>query len=132
MRYVKGKPKGCKACHREKQRTRPCDAEQKRAYAQSHRDEINTRRRAWRAVNRPDAVEFINGDDLAVEYARIIDGDPCVYCGRPGIEKDHIIAVASGGTGEWINLAPICRRCNASKQDRDVLRFMLRRLVLAA
>jgi hypothetical protein len=127
-RYVKGVPKGCKVCHREQ----PYNAERSRAYARTHRDDINTRVRAWRAVNRPDAAEFRAGDALAIEYAQIIDGDPCVYCGQPGTEKDHIIPVAGGGTGEWFNLAPVCRRCNAGKHTRDVLQFMMRRLAKAA
>jgi 5-methylcytosine-specific restriction endonuclease McrA len=132
MRYVKGGPKGCKVCHRERQREQPYDAARSRTYAQTHRAEINARIRAWRAVNRPDVVEFRNGDALAVEYAQIIEGDPCVYCGSAGTEKDHIVPVSRGGVGEWLNLAPACRTCNASKQTTDVLQFMLKRLALAA
>lgn len=125
MRYVKGKPKGCGACHRERERQRPHDPDKARAYAAAHRDEINARTRAWRAVNRPDVAEFRNGDALAIEYAALIDGDPCSYCGGPAGEKDHIIPVSAGGTGDWFNLAAACRHCNAVKHSKHVLQFML-------
>jgi hypothetical protein len=132
-RYVTGKSKGCRRCHAERQRERhDYDPERVKAYAQAHRPEINARVRAWRAVNRPDVVEFRNGDALAIEYAAIIDGDPCSYCGGPAGEKDHIIPVSRGGTGDWDNLAAACRKCNASKQTKDVMQFMLARLALAA
>lgn len=60
----------------------------------------------------------------AVEYAAIILADPCSYCGEPAVEIDHIDPVASGGDGDWPNLAPACRRCNARKNDRRLLQFV--------
>lgn len=132
MRFAKGKPAGCKICHRERERARPYDPDRARAYAQAHRPQINARYRAWRAVNRPDVAEFRSGDALAIEYASIIEGDPCSYCGGPASEKDHIVPVSRGGTGDWQNLAPACRACNASKGDKHVLQFMLRQVALAA
>ena len=40
----------------------------------------------------------------------------CLYCGQVvALEVDHIIPVRVGGSDALDNLAPACRRCNASK-----------------
>jgi 5-methylcytosine-specific restriction endonuclease McrA len=64
------------------------------------------------------------GAALDREYAEILYGDPCSFCGTRPVEIDHIVPVVAGGTGEWDNLAPACRSCNASKNDRPLLAFM--------
>src|SRR5215216_815942 len=63
--------------------------------------------------------------DEALAYIASIVNDPCSYCGGPAGEVDHIVAVRSGGTGDWDNLASACRSCNASKGDKSLLRFLL-------
>jgi len=40
---------------------------------------------------------------------------PCVYCGEPATEIDHILPISRGGNNIKENLAPACRSCNASK-----------------
>lgn len=127
MRYVKGRPQGCAVCHRERERGRKQDPEYYRRYVAANRERINDYRRAWRVSNRPDVKEFRRGGALTLEYVQIIKNDPCVYCGSEAQEIDHIIAVKAGGTGLWSNTAPTCRSCNASKQTKDVLHFMLYR-----
>lgn len=45
-----------------------------------------------------------------------IRGVPCVWCGRPSSELDHLTALADGGAGlDPRNLAPSCRACNARR-----------------
>jgi hypothetical protein len=127
-RLVKGVPKGCKQCHRERERKRPFNPETWRRYADKNRERLNAYHRAWSAANRPKSAEFRRGGPAAMAYVRLISSDPCVYCGSRSSEIDHIIPVARGGTGIWTNLAPICRTCNASKSDDDVLWFLSRRL----
>ena len=39
----------------------------------------------------------------------------CVYCGAPATPPDHLIPKFRGGNGNFYNLAPSCRRCNANK-----------------
>lgn len=73
--------------------------------------------------------EQINDNDLGAYYAAIRN-DPCVYCGEPSSELDHIDARANGGHNYWTNLAPICSRCNAQKQARSVLNFLLAKPLL--
>lgn len=43
---------------------------------------------------------------------------PCVYCADPiPTQVDHVIPWSRGGTDDWDNLAPACRRCNMEKLD---------------
>lgn len=58
-------------------------------------------------------------------YLRLISSDPCVYCGADGETIEHILPVSLGGTDRWDNLAPACGRCNCSKNDKTLLRFLL-------
>lgn len=128
IRYVKGKPKGCKACHRDKQRLVPFNRERYNRYVEANREKVNAYRKAWKAANRPDQAEFSKGGPEAIAYARLITKDPCVYCGGPSIAIDHIVAVTKGGMGNWDNLAPVCKSCNSSKNNKDVLQFLMHRM----
>lgn len=45
----------------------------------------------------------------------------CVYCGTTsGLTVDHVVPLARGGLHIKSNLAPACRGCNCSKQDKPV------------
>jgi len=49
----------------------------------------------------------------------------CSCCGSPGdLAVDHLIPRINGGADESDNLIPACRRCNSSKQGRDMLEWM--------
>lgn len=61
------------------------------------------------------------------EQAALAVGDPCSYCGRAGGTVDHIVPVATGGDGDWQNVAGACLSCNASKSATSLLQFLLRR-----
>jgi hypothetical protein len=50
----------------------------------------------------------------------------CVYCGckdKP-LEIDHIVPIISGGIDDIENATVACHSCNASKQDKTLLRFL--------
>lgn len=65
----------------------------------------------------------LTGD--ALDYAVILRGDPCAYCGAPADSVDHIENTAHGGAlDDWENLTAACLRCNGSKQHRPLLRFL--------
>lgn len=70
----------------------------------------------------------------AIEYAQILRGDLCCYCGAPMEQIDHIVAVGPDANRrdplvhEWDNLTAACRSCNMSKRDHSLLFFLLRRL----
>ena len=63
-------------------------------------------------------------DATALEYAAILRGDPCAYCGAPCAHIDHVEPLAGGGASEWDNLTAACASCNASKKDKPLLIWM--------
>lgn len=50
--------------------------------------------------------------------------DKCVYCGNNGEEPDHIIPKTKGGLDDSSNIVLSCRRCNATKHNKDVADFL--------
>lgn len=68
-------------------------------------------------------LDAMSGDDRT--YVDLILADPCGYCGGSSDTVDHIVAVSAGGENCWENFAPACRSCNASKNARPLLEFLL-------
>jgi 5-methylcytosine-specific restriction endonuclease McrA len=65
------------------------------------------------------------GDREALRnYMRIIDGDPCSYCGVASDSVDHIIPLSRGGGHSWDNLTAACIRCNSGKFNLPLLQFL--------
>lgn len=65
--------------------------------------------------------------DLPREERQILLRDPCVYCNGVSVEIDHIYPFALGGSHEWQNRAPACFSCNRTKNNTELLRFLVRR-----
>jgi len=96
------------------------------------------RMKAWRGANPERSRQYVRdyqrrrrstvvGDIREIEaWMRVLECDPCVYCGGPGGEIDHIVALARGGNHSVDNLTGACKSCNSSKQTAGLLRFMLR------
>jgi hypothetical protein len=53
--------------------------------------------------------------------------DPCVYCGAPATELDHVYPASKGGPNHWANRAPACSTCNRAKGARTLLQFLAER-----
>jgi hypothetical protein len=52
----------------------------------------------------------------------------CMNCGAvvsPNSTGDHIIPLAKGGPQSSVNLEPLCRSCNSSKGDKDLLEWWI-------
>lgn len=118
-----------------------------RAYRVANRERIKEWNREWAASNpaavqriksqykhRRRALESSNGiyvvsaRDLKRLLAR--SRGRCAYCAEPfdstrPVTWDHIIPVTRGGTYSVGNLAPCCRSCNSSKQNRTVTEWRL-------
>jgi RHS repeat-associated protein len=47
-----------------------------------------------------------------------IGSEPCVYCGDPATQVDHVIPRSKGGNNTAENEQPICDWCNQSKGNR--------------
>jgi 5-methylcytosine-specific restriction endonuclease McrA len=81
------------------------------------------RRRFWNNYNR---MRRLSGGVADLDpFAAVVAGDPCSYCGGPGGEVDHVDPVSAGGVSDWTNLTGACRSCNARKNARPLLAFLL-------
>ncbi|MFZ2447834.1 MAG: HNH endonuclease [Syntrophobacteraceae bacterium] len=59
------------------------------------------------------------------ERLKMIVSQACFYCGsRLNLAVDHLIPRIKGGSDESDNLIWACRKCNSSKQGRDMLLWM--------
>lgn len=64
--------------------------------------------------------------------AKMRSADQCWYCGKPfdshnPMTLDHVFARSKGGDSAMDNLIPVCRACNSSKGDTDVLEWFFKR-----
>lgn len=113
------------------QRNKDAIREAKREARQRNPEPSREKQRRWKAAN-PEKVRMGNFmrrhrhlDPLALDYLRIINEEPCSYCGAPCQHIDHIVPLANGGDNSWDNLTPACATCNKRKHSRSVLTFML-------
>lgn len=88
-------------------------------------------RHKWNHYNRLRRQQVDIPDEQAQEYALILRGDPCCYCGAPMKEIDHIHPLALGGDGSWANLTAACLSCNRRKNAKPLLMFLLHKLEAA-
>jgi 5-methylcytosine-specific restriction endonuclease McrA len=110
-------------------RYRAENPDEARRYRREHMNSYGPEyRHKWNHYNRMRRLAVAPPDELSNDYALILRGDPCSYCGRPTEHVDHIKPIASGGTGSWDNLTAACASCNGSKGPRELLDFMLLRL----
>ena len=75
-----------------------------------------------------------DGETHRAAWMRLLRGDPCAYCGRPGPAGtlDHVEprcrpARSPGGAHCWTNYTGACDRCNALKADKPLLVFLAAR-----
>ena len=120
---------------RAKRRT-PEERAKNRAYRQANRDQRAAYQRRWRQANleyaRAKGREAQRRRKLdynaeSIEYADIVEADPCVYCGGASETLEHIECLAGGGTNHWTNLAGACLGCNSSKNDKPLVQYLLDR-----
>ena len=104
-----------------------------RAYARENKAVVlarktDYRRRnaaAHRAAARARKKGLTGATAVTIDYMELVASDPCVYCGMPSEQVDHIDALAYGGKHDWTNMAPACGRCNRAKYTRPLLAFLL-------
>jgi hypothetical protein len=61
---------------------------------------------------------------------RLAKRETCVFCNAPvgGGTGDHIIPLSKGGPHSAENFMPLCKRCNSSKGNKDLIEWwMLKR-----
>ena len=62
------------------------------------------------------------------EYIWTRDEGTCIYCGRPGLQIDHVVPVSKGGPTIQGNGVLSCGHCNGKKHDRFPLDMLTRAL----
>ena len=62
-------------------------------------------------------------------WRRVLRHDPCAYCGdnTAAMTVDHIEPLSKGGINRRENIVGSCRSCNASKDSKSLLLFLLER-----
>lgn len=51
----------------------------------------------------------------------------CVACGAVAESIDHVVPRVKGGGGQYTNLLPMCKTCNAEKSDTSMSKYLLTR-----
>lgn len=112
-----------------------------KAYREAHPEQHAAAIKRWKAAN-PERVKALQlrakhkrrllekdlpGLDLTL-WAETLEvfNHCCSYCLRPATELDHLHPVTLGGDNRPENCVPACRRCNASKHDKTLLRWLLK------
>ena len=78
---------------------------------------------AWKQ-NRRARIRENGGSFTADEWLALKQryGNRCLCCGKEepeiSLEPDHIVPVSNGGSGNIDNIQPLCRSCNASKNNK--------------
>lgn len=105
-------------------------------YFQNNKEKIYEYKKNW-DKNNPEklsqyrsnyrARKYENGVfEVTDKFLRKLKSSPCVNCGSMDrIEEDHIIPVSRGGRHSEGNLQPMCRSCNASKQDKFMVEWRM-------
>lgn len=105
------------------------------SWRESNREQHRATSRQWQLDNREqyrlrmrDSMRRrrLGRDAEAVEYADVLRGDPCSYCGDVCEHIDHIVPVTRGGGNDWTNLTAACSPCNSQKRSTPMLEFMRR------
>jgi 5-methylcytosine-specific restriction endonuclease McrA len=94
-------------------------AQRSREYRQRNYDQCNANWNRQRARDAGAPFTIYTGEDLQ-KHRQFFD-DLCAYCGDEEPNWDHVIPLSAGGEDRLNNLAPCCRRCNSSKNNRDML-----------
>ncbi|QCX75702.1 HNH endonuclease [Streptomyces sp. YIM 121038] len=75
---------------------------------------------AWETKSARNRARDSAWERLIRPRALVRDGFACVSCGaREGLEVDHIIPVARGGTSTLDNAQTVCRGCHQAKTAQD-------------
>lgn len=89
--------------------------------------ELRSRRRAWaRSTLRDTMYEAI---DRFARTCRFCGAGSVLHGGNAGLEVDHIVPLARGGTNTRANLRVLCMPCNDYKGamfDQELLRQVMR------
>lgn len=109
----------------ERQKARELERSQKRLATKLAGAEQKSIKSRIRSARRRDAKSYKDYGAADVVRLKRIQGDKCVYCGKPILDYhiDHIKPIAKGGVDRIDNLAISCPECNLAKSDKDLKTF---------
>lgn len=110
----------------------------KKQYYQDNREIVLQRNRQhyrdnkWEYAIRNSTKKALQHKCLRLPYAakdldQLLEtfNNECAYCGsKYGVGADHFIPLSKGGADAIYNLVPACLSCNASKNNRDPMAWM--------
>lgn len=74
------------------------------------------------------ATGIIRGTQYSLQYAEDTLGEPCVYCGEPGMTWEHVTPISLGGAKGILNRVRACLKCNNSRSSKPFIVWMLLRV----
>lgn len=96
------------------------------AYKERTRRWNDANRERRRSQQRAYKESLAGADHVAVaEYAAILRGDPCCYCGVEMEVIDHIDPLKTSHDHSPDNLTAACAACNSDKRAKPLLTWML-------
>ena len=100
-------------------------------WQRSHKEEVNERNNKWRIKNLDKSQAKLRnyrtkksgggGSHTSEQFSDLCKRykDRCICCGgKRKLEADHIVPVSKGGSSDIGNIQPLCRSCNASKNNQ--------------
>ena len=107
-------------------------------YRKKNKEKLNLYRNQWRKEN-PEKRKMNDKNrrglqnnaegkitSTILKYLKRRAMGKCEYCGKieTNLEIDHIIPLSKGGTNKLNNLALVCKSCNSSKKDKDLIEWI--------
>lgn len=72
---------------------------------------------------------FRNATKDILKRVMIRDSYKCAYCGAvDDLGVDHVIPFIAGGSSREFNLSACCSACNASKRDKNPVKFLMEQM----
>lgn len=77
--------------------------------------------------NRRRKILIANGVyEIRASFLKRLYASACVVCGsKKRVEMDHVVPISRGGKHTEGNLQPLCKSCNAAKQDKLMIEFKM-------
>lgn len=113
---------------------------QARAWYKAHPERVRAHAKAWRRAN-PEHRKAIDrrhialkrnasiNDFTAAQWQAMLEyyNYSCAYCLQlfDNLEQEHVIPLSRGGDNTRDNIVPACRSCNARKNNKTLLEFVV-------
>ena len=102
-------------------------------WAKENPERVLATHRAWIEKNRDrtrlyatNRTRRLNGKITSDEMREIPFNNLCSYCGNTNASGlDHVVPITLGGTHTLDNVVPCCFICNASKNNRPLVVFLM-------